>query len=56
MEHTPLNFETLHNFLVGMTDKAMVLRRALQPDVALFARFPQEANESTWVVKALISG
>jgi 4-hydroxy-2-oxoheptanedioate aldolase len=52
MEHTPLNFESLHNFLVGMTDKAMVLRKGnLQPDVALFARFPQEADESTWVVK-----
>jgi 4-hydroxy-2-oxoheptanedioate aldolase len=52
MEHNPLNFESLHNFLVGMTDKAMVLRKGnLQPDVALFARFPQEASESVWVVK-----
>ena len=52
MEHNPLNFESLHNFLVGMTDKAMVLKKGnLQPDVALFARFPQEADESTWVVK-----
>lgn len=52
MEHTPLNFEGLHNFLVGMTDKAAIAKKGnLQPNVALFARFPQEADESTWVVK-----
>ena len=52
MEHNPLDFPALHMFLMGMTDRAMVLRKGnLQPDVALFARFPPEANESQWVVK-----
>ena len=52
MEHNPLDFPGLHMFLMGMTDRAMVLRKGnLQPNVALFARFPPEANESQWVVK-----
>jgi 4-hydroxy-2-oxoheptanedioate aldolase len=52
MEHNPLDFPALHMFLMGMTDRAMVLRKGnLQPNVALFARFPPEANESQWVVK-----
>jgi 4-hydroxy-2-oxoheptanedioate aldolase len=52
MEHNPLDFPALHMFLMGMTDKAAVLRKAnLQPDVALFARFPPEADQSQWVVK-----
>ncbi len=39
-------------FLMGMTDKAMVLKKGnLQPNVALFARFPPEADQSQWVVK-----
>src|SRR2546428_7739684 len=51
MEHNPLDFPALHMFLMGMTDRAMVLRKGnLQPNVALFARFPPEANESQWVV------
>lgn len=52
MEHTPLNFDALHMFLMGMSDRAMVLKKGnLQPNVALFARFPPEADESAWVVK-----
>jgi 4-hydroxy-2-oxoheptanedioate aldolase len=52
MEHNPLDFPALHMFLMGMTDRAMVLRKGnLQPNVALFARFPTEANESQWIVK-----
>ena len=52
MEHNPLNFDALHLFLMGMSDKATVLRKAnLQPNVALFARFPPEADQSSWVVK-----
>lgn len=52
MEHNPLDFPSLHTFLMGMTDRAMVLRKGnLQPNVALFARFPPEANESQWIVK-----
>ena len=52
MEHNPLDFTALHLFLMGMTDRAAVLRKgSLQPDVALFARFPPEADQSQWVVK-----
>lgn len=52
MEHNPLDFPGLHMFLMGMTDRALVLRKGnLQPNVALFARFPPEANESQWIVK-----
>src|SRR6266498_3691502 len=52
LEHNPLDFPALHLFLMGMTDKAMVLQKGnLQPNVALFARFPPEADQSQWVVK-----
>jgi 4-hydroxy-2-oxoheptanedioate aldolase len=52
MEHTPLSFEALNMFLIGMSDRAMVYKKGnLQPNVALFARFPPEADESAWVVK-----
>ena len=52
MEHSPLDFPGLAIFLAGLTDKAAILSKGnLQPNVAFFARFPQEADESTWVVK-----
>src|SRR5213596_1822855 len=52
LEHNPLDFPSLHLFLMGMTDRAMVLKKGnLQPNVALFARFPPEADQSQWVVK-----
>ena len=52
MEHTPLNFDALLQFLMGMSDRAMVLEKGnLQPNVALFARFPPSPDESAWVVK-----
>src|SRR5437867_5523202 len=52
LEHNPLDFPSLHLFLMGMTDKAMVLKKGnLQPNVALFARFPPEADQSQWAVK-----
>ena len=52
LEHNPLDFPALQIFFLGMTDKAMVLQKGnLQPNVALFARFPPEADESQWVVK-----
>jgi 4-hydroxy-2-oxoheptanedioate aldolase len=38
MEHTPLNFETLHNFLVGMTDKAMCSGKAIFSRTSLYSR------------------
>jgi 4-hydroxy-2-oxoheptanedioate aldolase len=52
MEHTPLDFQGLHMFNIGMIDKAMVLKKgSVQPNVALFARFPPEADQAGWVVK-----
>jgi len=52
MEHTPLNFDALHMFLLGMTDRKAILEKGnLQPNVALFARFPPEADQAAWVVK-----
>jgi 4-hydroxy-2-oxoheptanedioate aldolase len=52
MEHNPLDFPALHMFLMGMTDRGMVLKKGnLQPNVALLARFPPEADQSQWVVK-----
>jgi 4-hydroxy-2-oxoheptanedioate aldolase len=52
LEHNPLDFPALQIFLLGMTDKATVIRKGnLQPNVALFARFPPEAEQSQWVVK-----
>jgi 4-hydroxy-2-oxoheptanedioate aldolase len=52
MEHNPLDFTGLATFLLGLTDKAAILSKGnLQPNVALLARFPPEADQSTWVVK-----
>ena len=52
LEHNPLDFPALQIFLMGMTDKAAVIQKGnLQPNVALFARFPPEADQSQWVVK-----
>jgi 4-hydroxy-2-oxoheptanedioate aldolase len=52
LEHNPLDFPALNMFLLGMTDRAEVLKKGnLQPNVALFARFPPEADQSHWVVK-----
>src|SRR5258705_9788730 len=52
MEHTPLDFQGLHMFNIGMIDKATAVKKAsVAPNVALFARFPPEADEGAWVVK-----
>jgi 4-hydroxy-2-oxoheptanedioate aldolase len=52
LEHNPLDFPALQIFLMGMTDRSAVLKKGnLQPNVALFARFPPEADDSQWVVK-----
>ena len=52
MEHNPLDFPALNIFLLAMTDRGGVLKKGnLQPNVALFARFPPEADQSQWVVK-----
>ena len=42
MEHTPMDFPALHQFSIGMVDKATALKKGnAQPNVALFA--PTEA-------------
>jgi 4-hydroxy-2-oxoheptanedioate aldolase len=52
MEHNPLDLPALQLFLLGMSDRGMVLKKGnLQPNVALMARFPPEADQSQWVVK-----
>ncbi len=52
MEHNPLDFPALQMFLLGMGDKSLVLKKgSLQPNVALFARFPPEPDQASWVVK-----
>ena len=52
MEHNPLDMTGLYQFHLAMADRAMVLRKGnLQPNVALMARFPPEADQSDWVVK-----
>jgi 4-hydroxy-2-oxoheptanedioate aldolase len=52
MEHTPLDIQGLHMFNIGMIDKAAAVKKgSVAPNVALFARFPPEADESAWVVK-----
>lgn len=52
MEHSPLDFPALHIFMLGMTDKETVVKKGNpQPNVALFARFPTQADQSQWVVK-----
>src|SRR4029453_18441418 len=52
MEHSPLDFPGLAIFLAGLTDKAAVVaKKNAQPNVALMARFPPEADQSQWVVK-----
>ena len=52
MEHTPLDIAGLHMFNIGMIDKATAVKKgSVAPNVALFARFPPEADEGAWVVK-----
>jgi 4-hydroxy-2-oxoheptanedioate aldolase len=52
MEHTPLDISGLHTFNIGMIDKATAVKKgSVAPNVALFARFPPEADEGAWVVK-----
>ena len=51
-EHNPVDLAGLYIFLLGMSDRGMVHEKGnLQPNVALFARFPQEADQSQWVVQ-----
>src|SRR6185436_19918697 len=48
----PVDFPGLAIFLAGLVDKAaIVTKKSAQPNVALMARFPPEADQSQWVVK-----
>jgi 4-hydroxy-2-oxoheptanedioate aldolase len=53
MEHGPMDFAGLHQFTLGMIDKAAILKKGnLQPNVAIFARFPPYGREEAqWFVK-----
>ena len=46
MEHGPMDFAGLHQFTVGMIDKAAMLKKGnAQPNVAIFARFAPYGRE-----------
>lgn len=53
MEHTPMDFTALRDFMIGMTDKRTAVRKGnAQPDVAPFARFaPYGRDQVQWVSK-----
>jgi 4-hydroxy-2-oxoheptanedioate aldolase len=56
MEHTPLDFERLQTFLIGMTDKQAIMRKGnLQPSVMPFVRIPQNGQEGLqFIVKQVL--
>src|SRR5215471_16385991 len=53
MEHGPMDFAGLQQFNIGMIDKAAILKkRNLQPNVAVFARFaPYGREQAQWIAK-----
>lgn len=52
MEHTPLNFEAISQFLAYSSDKAYVAQRGdTQPRISVVARFPPYGGSDPWVVK-----
>jgi 4-hydroxy-2-oxoheptanedioate aldolase len=53
MEHGPMDFSALRNFLLGMIDKAEILKKgSLQPNVAPWARFaPYGRERADWISK-----
>src|SRR5258708_25491825 len=53
MEQGTVDFRGLHQFTVGMIDKAAILKKGnVQPNVAIFARFaPYGREQAQWVVK-----
>ena len=52
MEHAPLDLPALYSFLLGMTDKAAIIRKGnLQPDVALLMRAAPEVEQTQWIVQ-----
>lgn len=56
MEHAPFDVEQLRLFLLGMTDKRMILEKGnLQPDVVPFVRIPAVGSEDViWQVKQVL--
>lgn len=53
MEHGPMDFSALRNFLIGTIDKAQIMRKGnLQPNVAVISRFgPYGREQVHWVSK-----
>ncbi len=53
MEHMPMDFTALRDFLIGMTDKRTAARKGnTQPNVAAVARFPPYGRDQVqWVSK-----
>jgi 4-hydroxy-2-oxoheptanedioate aldolase len=53
MEHGPMDFAGLHQFTIGIIDKAAILKKGnAQPNVAIFARFaPYGREQAQWFVK-----
>ena len=53
MEHMPMDFTALRDFLIGMTDKRSILQKGnAQPQVAAIARFPPYGRDQVqWVSK-----
>jgi 4-hydroxy-2-oxoheptanedioate aldolase len=53
LEHGPMDFQALRNFLVGMIDKASILKKGnAQPNVAPISRFsPFGREEQAWIEK-----
>ena len=53
MEHTPMDFSGLRDFLLGMTDKRTIVKKGnAQPNVAAVARFPPYGRDQVqWVSK-----
>ena len=56
MEHQPFNVEAVRMFLLGMLDKAAILKKGnAQMDVAPFIRIPSYGRESSdWMVKQVL--
>ena len=52
LEHNALDLPGLADYVLRLSDRAAILAKGnLQPNVALFARFPPETDQALWVVK-----
>jgi 4-hydroxy-2-oxoheptanedioate aldolase len=56
MEHSPYDLETLQEFLLGMTNKDLILEKGnLQMDVTPLVRIPMNGRENLqWLVKQVL--